>query len=35
VQEFLADFWIEHLARLSTAIGDPGKPAVGGKAADD
>ena len=35
VQEFLADFWTEHLARLSTALADPGKPAVGGKAADD
>jgi DNA-binding transcriptional ArsR family regulator len=26
VQEFLAGFWAEHLARLSTAVADPGDP---------
>ena len=28
VQEFLAGFWAEHLARLSTALADPGNPAA-------
>jgi DNA-binding transcriptional ArsR family regulator len=35
VQEFLAAFWTEHLARLGSALADPGKPAAGGKAAGD
>jgi DNA-binding transcriptional ArsR family regulator len=35
VQEFLAGFWTEHLARLSTALADPGNPAADGKAASD
>jgi DNA-binding transcriptional ArsR family regulator len=35
VQEFLADFWAGHLARLGTALADPGHPAAGGEAADD
>ena len=35
VQEFLASFWAEHLARLSTALAGPGNPAAGGKAAGD
>ena len=26
VQEFLASFWAEHLARLHTALADPGQP---------
>jgi DNA-binding transcriptional ArsR family regulator len=26
VQEFLATFWAEHLARLSTSLADPGNP---------
>ena len=35
VQEFLAGFWAEHLARLGTALGGPAHPAVGGETADD
>jgi DNA-binding transcriptional ArsR family regulator len=35
VQEFLAGFWAEHLARLHTALADPGNSAAGGKAAGD
>ena len=35
VQEFLAGFWAEHLARLSTALAESGNPAAGGIAADD
>jgi len=35
VQEFLAAFWTDHLARLGSALADPGKPAVGRNAADD
>jgi DNA-binding transcriptional ArsR family regulator len=29
VQEFLAGFWAEHLARLTTALADPADPADG------
>ena len=29
VQEFLAGFWTEHLARLSTALGQPADPEPG------
>ena len=35
VQEFLAGFWAEHLARLGTALASPGDPATGGEAAGD
>jgi DNA-binding transcriptional ArsR family regulator len=28
VQEFLADFWTGHLARLSSALADPASPAT-------
>jgi DNA-binding transcriptional ArsR family regulator len=35
VQEFLAGFWAEHLARLSTALADPGNWAAEGEAAGD
>jgi DNA-binding transcriptional ArsR family regulator len=35
VQEFLAGFWTEHLARLSTALSDPGNPAAGQEQASD
>ena len=35
VQEFLAGFWAEHLAQLSSALAGTGHPAAGGKAADD
>jgi hypothetical protein len=35
VQEFLAGFWAEHLARLGTAVADPGNPAASGEAAGD
>lgn len=35
VQEFLAGFWAEHLARLSTALAGPGNAEAGEKAADD
>jgi DNA-binding transcriptional ArsR family regulator len=35
VQEFLAGFWAEHLAKLSTALTAPGHPTAGGKPADD
>ena len=35
VQEFLAGFWAEHLARLSTALGDPGNRAAEGEAVGD
>ena len=35
VQEFLAGFWAEHLARLGTALAGPGNPAAGEKAASD
>jgi DNA-binding transcriptional ArsR family regulator len=35
VQEFLAAFWTDHLARLGSALADPGKSAVGRNAADD
>jgi DNA-binding transcriptional ArsR family regulator len=35
VQEFLAGFWAEHLARLSTALAESGKLAAGGTTADD
>lgn len=35
VQEFLAGFWAEHLARLSTALADPAHPAAGAEAAND
>ena len=29
VQEFLAGFWAEHLARLGTALADPAHPTAG------
>jgi hypothetical protein len=29
VQDFLAGFWTEHLARLSTALGETADPAPG------
>ena len=35
VQEFLAGFWAEHLARLGTALADPGNRAADGQAAGD
>jgi DNA-binding transcriptional ArsR family regulator len=35
VQEFLAGFWAEHLARLGTALADPGNRAADGEAAGD
>ena len=35
VQEFLAGFWVEHLARLSTALADPGNRAAEGEAVGD
>jgi len=35
VQEFLAGFWAEHLARLSTVLAGPGDTPAGGKAAGD
>ena len=34
VQEFLAGFWAEHLARLGTALADPGDRAAGREPAD-
>ena len=35
VQEFLAGFWAEHLARLSTALAGPGNRAAEGEAVGD
>ena len=35
VQQFLAGFWTEHLARLGTALAGPGDAAAGGQAAGE
>jgi DNA-binding transcriptional ArsR family regulator len=35
VQEFLAGFWAEHMARLGIALAGPGNPAAGGESAGD